>query len=112
MSEFLLVFRRDYTSPEAQPSTQALQDHLKHWADWLRSIAAQDKIAHPVIRFDSRGKIVTAGNVKPGPYRGGNESIGGVLALNVANYEEAIDVATGSPILDYGGTVEIRQIMQ
>ncbi|GAA4323499.1 hypothetical protein GCM10023149_24480 [Mucilaginibacter gynuensis] len=112
MSEFLLVFRRDYQTPELQPSPHALQNHLQHWANWFRSLAAQDKIAHPVIHFDGEGKVITGKKINPGPYRGVGGSIGGVLLLNAANYEEAIVIAGGSPILEYGGSIEIRLVLQ
>jgi len=112
MSEFLLVFRRDYRSPALQPSPEVLPDHLKHWADWFRSLAAQNKLAHPVIRFDADGKIVNSDKVRPGPYLYGKESIGGVMVLDVNSYEEAIELAEGCPVLEFGGTIEIRHALQ
>ena len=58
MNEFVLIFRRDFSTKETQPSPQELQDSLKLWQDWLGGIAAQDKLAKPLQRWDGEGKIV------------------------------------------------------
>ncbi|UOQ69435.1 hypothetical protein [Hymenobacter volaticus] len=76
MSEFLLVFRRDYSTPEIQPTQEHMREHVKHWADWFRSLAAQDKLAYPVRSYESSGKIVKHQEVASGPYTAEMNSIG------------------------------------
>ena len=111
MNEFLFVFRRDYTTPNLQPTPDQLQAHLKHWADWFRSLAVQDKLAYPVQRYDGQGKIIKGNETADGPYIDGNEKIGGVLLVKAADYEEAVRLAEGCPILELGGNVEVRQAL-
>ena len=109
MNEFVLIFRRDFSTKETQPSPQELQESLKLWQDWLGGIAAQDKLAKPLQRWDGAGKIVTTNKrVINGPYVEIKESIGGLIMIKAADYDEAVAIANGCPILDLGGNVEIR----
>lgn len=110
MNEFLLIFRRDFTNKEAQPSPEQMQQHLKKWQDWLGSIAAQDKLARPLQRWDTEGRVVRQNlNVVNGPYAEIKEAIGGMILVKAADYDEAVSIAHGCPVLEFGGNVEIRQ---
>jgi hypothetical protein len=109
MNEFLLIFRRDFASKEAQPSPEELQTSLKQWQDWFGGIAAQNKLARPLQRWDGEGRIVKPNKtVINGPYAEIKESIGGLIIVKAKDYEEAAEIAKGCPILQLGGNVEIR----
>jgi hypothetical protein len=109
MNEFILVFRRDYKTKELQPSDEEMQIHLKHWQDWFRSLAAQDILARPVQRLDTRGKLVKHDrSVTDGPYMEIKESIGGLIIIKAEDYQAAIKIAEGCPVLELGGNVEVR----
>jgi len=109
MSEFILIFRRDYKTKEIQPTPELMQDHLKHWAEWFTNLAANDMLARPVQRFDSAGRVVRKdNNVKTGPYVELRESIGGLVIVKANDYDEAVEIAESCPVLELGGNVEIR----
>jgi hypothetical protein len=109
MNEFLLIFRRDYISKEGQPSPEQLQASIKPWQDWLGGIAARDKLARPLQRWDAEGRIVQENKtVTNGPYAEIKEAIGGLISIKANDYDEAAEIAKGCPILQLGGTVEIR----
>jgi hypothetical protein len=109
MNDFLLIFRRDFASKEAQPSPEELQASLKQWQDWFGSIAAQNKLARPLQRWDGEGKVVKSNKtVMNGPYAEIKETIGGLIIIKANDYEEAAEIAKGCPILQLGGNVEIR----
>jgi len=108
MNEYLLVFRRDYKTKEIQPTLEAMQEHLTRWQVFFSSI--KKKIARPIQRFDPAGKIVTHDkSAADGPYAEVTQSIGGLVIVNAADYDEAVAIAQACPILDLGGTVEVRQ---
>ena len=110
MEEFLLIFRRDSTSKESQPSPEQLQNQLKQWQDWFKTLTAQNKLSRPLQRWDRDGKIVRADkHVINGPYAEIKEAIGGMIFVRAANYDEASEIAKGCPVLDIGGNVEIRK---
>jgi hypothetical protein len=109
MNEFLLVFRRDYKTKDIQPSPEELQAHLQKWRDWFGSLTAQDKLARPPQPWDRAGRVLKHDkSVTNGPYAEIKESIGGLVIIKAADYDEAVKIAEGSPILELGGTVEIR----
>ena len=109
MNEFLLIFRRDFSSKEAQSSPEQLQLSIKSWQDWFGGIAAQDKLARKLQRWDTKGIVVRENkNVTNGPYAEIKESIGGLIIIKVSDYDEAAEIAKGCPILKLGGNVEIR----
>jgi hypothetical protein len=110
MEEFLLIFRRDFATKEKQPSPEQMQNHLNEWQEWFRSLAAGNKLSRPLQRWDREGKVVRPGkDVINGPYAEIKESIGGMIFVKATDYDEAVEIAHGCPILRFGGNVEIRR---
>ena len=110
MEEFLLIFRRDVTTKENQPSPEQLQTQLKQWQDWFAKLTAQNKVSRPLQRWDRDGKIVRSDkDVINGPYVEIKEAIGGMCFVSAADYDEAVEIAKGCPVLELGGNVEIRR---
>lgn len=110
MKEFLLLFRRDFINKEAQPDNKEYVAHLDRWQEWFESLAAQDKLATAPQHWDRKGKVVKANkSVINGPYVEIKESIGGMIIIKADSYEEAAEIAQGCPILELGGSVEIRK---
>ncbi|MEJ2902496.1 YciI family protein [Pedobacter panaciterrae] len=109
MNDFLLIFRRDFTNKDAQPSPEELQNSIKAWQNWFGGIAAQNKLSRPLQRWDIAGKVVKSNkHVINGPFVEIKESIGGLIIVRAENYEEAVEIAQSCPILELGGNVEIR----
>ena len=110
MNDFLLIFRRDFQTAELQPSSVQMKEHLQQWQDWYRDLAAQDRLARPLQRWDSDGRVLKADKtVTDGPFAEIKETIGGLILIKAASYDEAVEIAEASPILRLGGTVEIRK---
>ena len=108
MNEFLLIFRRDYTTKALQPTAEQLQIHLKHWDDWFAYLTDKDILARPVKKLDAGGVLLGNNTETNGPYRKMNESIGGFIIIKATDYEAAIKIAEGCPVLELGGSVEVR----
>lgn len=113
MKEFLLVFRRDVQSETIQISAEQMQAMTKPWQDWMGGLAAQNKLANRGNRLASEGKVVKPGNVVVnGPYVELKEALGGYIMVKAANLDEATELAKNCPILNVGGSVEVRAIVQ
>lgn len=107
MSEFVLIFRRDYKTAEIQPSPEQFQEHLKHWQDWFGSLA--DILTRPIQRIEPDGRISGQFNsVQTGPYIEVKDSIGGLVFIKADDYDAAVEIAKTCPILELDGSVEIR----
>ena len=110
MEEFVLFFRRDIKTKEAQPSPEQMQAAVKKWQDWTGSVAAQNKLAGTGPRLHPEGKVVRPNDVVTnGPYAEIKEAIGGFMRIKASDYDDAVSIAKMCPILEWGGSVEIRK---
>lgn len=109
MNEFLIVIHRDLTSKDAKPSPEQMQAAIKPFQDWIGGIAAQNKLVTPPKRWESEGRVIGQNHVVTnGPYAEIKESIGGMLTIRASDYDEAVEIAKGCPIIQWGAKVEIR----
>jgi len=109
MNEFLLVIHRDMISKDASPSPEQMQAAIKPFQDWIGGIAAQNKLAQPPKRWDGGGRVIKQNNtVTNGPYAEIKESIGGIILIRANDYDDAVEIAKGCPVLQWGAVVEVR----
>jgi hypothetical protein len=86
-----------------------MQQSIKPFQDWIGGIAAQNKLVAPPRRWDLTGRVVKQDNVVlNGPYAEIKESVGGMFFIRANDYEEAVEIAQGCPIIKWGAVVEIR----
>ena len=111
MKEFLLIFRRDFKSPEAQPSAEQMQAMMRKWQDWMGSIAARNKLSDRGNRLESAGSVVRQNGVMDGPYVEVKEGIGGYTIIKADSLQDASEISKGCPVLLVGGSVEVREII-
>jgi hypothetical protein len=111
MKEFMMIFRNDYR-PDLSSSPEQMQEIMKSWMDWMGSMAAQNKLSSPGNRLGAEGKTVKPGNIiTDGPYVEIKESVGGYIIVKANSIEEAAEMAKGCPILQVGGNVEVRNVI-
>ena len=112
MKEFVLIFRMDIISREAQPKPEQMKIYMEDWMKWINDIS-------------SRGQLVQGGNhlspnsakvVRPkneiinGPYTVNKESVAGYIIVKAKDIDEAVLMAKKCPILQGEGTsVEVRE---
>ena len=110
MKDFLLIYRMDYTLAQQRTMEEA-QAMTKKWMDWIGSIAAQNKLVDRGNRLEVTGKVVKPGNVVTnGPFTDIKESLGGYSLIRAEDYEAAVELAKGCPVLTVGGNVEVREV--
>jgi hypothetical protein len=115
MQEFLLVIHRDFTSANPTPTPDQMKEAMKPYQDWIGAIAAQNKLVAPPKRWDVGGRVIKHVKMKDevtsGPYVEMKESIGGLLLIKAKDYDEAVEIAKGCPIIKYGAVVEVRMVI-
>jgi len=114
MKEFLLIYRREATAnaDSAQWSPERIQALRKPWQDWMGGLAAQNKLIDRGNRLDGDGSVVKSNNiVTNGPYVEMKEAVGGYSVIRAKDLKEASELAKGCPILQVGGSVEVRTIL-
>jgi hypothetical protein len=109
MNEFLIAIHRDLTSKHPAPSPEQMKEAMQPYQEWIAGIAAQDKLVAPPKRWDIEGRVISkAKKVHEGPYAEDTVSIGGLFLIMAKDYEEAVTIAKGCPIIKYGAIVEVR----
>jgi hypothetical protein len=108
--EFALLFRQpsfDYSSISADEMAAL----TKKWADWATGIARDGHLVNNGIRLDPSGKVLKAGGlVTEGPFVETREILGSFVIIKAPSMDDAITLAHGCPVLERGGSVEIRPI--
>ena len=113
MSKFVLMFRMDITSKEAQPTPEQIEIYLEQWGKWINDIATQNKLADGGNHLSTEGRVLRSNNViTNGPYTEKGESIAGYIIIKATNFDEAVKIAKACPILQGDGTsVEVRKVV-
>lgn len=111
MSEFVYLYRGGRRPESAAEGEQVMQK----WSTWLQDLAAKGHIKDQGQPLAPEGKVVRgkgAGAVTDGPYPESKDLVGGYTLVEAKDLGQAADLADGCPILEAGGLVEVRPVMQ
>lgn len=111
MEKFMFIFQGGM-SPDSSP--EQMQAQMGKWMAWIEKLnkANQYVSGEPLL---PGGKLVTGANgksVTDGPYTEGKEVVGGFFIINAENMEEAVALTKDYPDYEYGGSVQVRQVMK
>lgn len=110
MKQFLLVFRSGFNDI-AKRTPEEAQAVTLQWMDWIKTIAAENKLVDRGNRLTESGKVLKSKDIViNGPYTEIKESIGGYTLIKAESYDDAVNLSKGCPIFNAGGSVEIREI--
>lgn len=108
MEKFMLIFHGGI-SHAASP--EQMQDNMSKWLAWVDKLAKAGIYAsgEPLL---PGGKSVSKSGVTDGPYTEGKEVVGGYFIINASNMDEAVALCNDYPDYEYGGTIQVRQVMK
>lgn len=111
MKDYVLMFRMDITTVQAQPTPEQMKLYMEQWMKWVSGIASRRQLADGGNHFSQEGKVLKPHNtITDGPYTAGRESVAGYLIVLAKDMNEAVSIAENCPILAGEGTsVEIRE---
>jgi len=109
MAQFMLLL---YDDPSKWPqlSPEEMQKATEKFMAWGQKAFTRDgkRLA------DDPGKVMRSRNgqtrTSDGPYSETKEVLGGYYTIEAANYDEAVRLCADHPTLEYGGTIEVRQL--
>ena len=108
MEDFLLIFRKPGADPRELPEAE-VKRNIEKWTAWFNSKAAEGRLTDMLLRLDQSGKVLKAnGVITDGPFVETRERLLGVIVVSASSLEEATAIAGGCPILQLGGSVEVR----
>jgi hypothetical protein len=91
-------------------SPDDLQTAMEKYGAWRKKSFVVD--AHRLT--DDPGKVMRSSQgqlrATDGPYSETKEVLGGYYTIEASSYEEAVERSRDHPHLEYGGTLEVRQV--
>jgi hypothetical protein len=88
---------------------------MARWQAWFKDMTEKGQLKNRGLPLDrSSGRVVgpKKKTVTDGPYVESKEVVGGFSIIEARDLARAADIASGCPILDIGGSVEVRPVMQ
>ena len=110
MDEFMLIFRHEAATDKVSP--EQMQVWMQQTMNWIEGIAAQNKyVGGNGLPFKGARVVHHNNIVTNGPFGDIKETLGGYIIVKAENFEEAVEFAKGSPVLQGpGNTIEVRKI--
>jgi hypothetical protein len=108
MSEFTFLYRG--SDPTASP--EQMQKAMQKWIAWFKELTAKGHIKDPGHPLEKTGKVVKGQqkSVHDGPYAEAKDVVGGYTLIEAKDLAQAVELSKGCPILDVGGSVEVRPV--
>ena len=112
MNEFVLLFRLDLLTKEAQPTPEQLKMYMKEYQKWVDGIISQNQFVGGK-GLSTEGRDLRSNHVlTDAPFAEIKESIAGYVIIKAKDLDEAVRLAKDCPILlGEGNSVEVRQIV-
>jgi hypothetical protein len=113
MPKYMLLLH-DNPSAFANVSPEDMQKVIEKYMKWGAKLRAAGVMKAGEKLTDEPGKVMRRRpdqvRVTDGPYSESKEVLGGFYILEAASYEKAVEYAQDCPQLEYGGTIEVRQV--
>ena len=113
MPKYMLLLH-DNPAAFANVSPNDMQKVVEKYIAWGKKLREAGVMKAGDKLTDEPGKLMRRKDnqvrVTDGPYSESKELLGGYYMIEAASYDQAIDYARDCPQLDYGGTIEVRQV--
>ena len=113
MSEFLFLFRvSEAGQREAMGTPERAQRSLQTWLAWIRDLEATGHLKSRGQPLEPTGKVVRGKKkvVTDGPYMEAKDLLLGFIVIEALDLDQAVELSRGCPIVEGGGSVEIRPV--
>ena len=115
MSQFLYLYRMtDASRQAAMGSPEHAQQSMQRWMIWMRELDTKGHLKDRGQPLERTGKVVRGQqkSVTDGPYLEAKDLVGGFTLVEARDIDQAVELSRGCPILDGGGSVEVRPVMK
>ena len=114
MSEYVLLYRNTPEARDAAMGTpESARQSMVKWRRWIDDMTAKGQLKNVGLPLQPPGRVVRGPGkaVSDGPYAETKEVIGGFSVIEAKDFAQAAQIASGCPILENGGSVEVRPVM-
>ena len=115
MSEYVFLYRSTNQSHrEAMGSPEKAQQSMQKWREWFKDMTDKGHLKNLGQPLDRVGKVIEGKRktVTDGPYAETKDIIGGYTLVEAKDLDQAAELASNCPVLEVGGSVEVRPVMQ
>jgi hypothetical protein len=111
MSEFVFLYRPPQ-GPSLSP--EELAAVMPKWMSWMKQLDENGHLTAAGNPLERTGKIVKGRGkaVTDGPFAEAKDLINGFSLIRAKDLNQAAELAKGCPMLERGGAVEVRPVMQ
>jgi len=108
MSDFTFLYR----GRDTNASPEQMQKTLEKWRAWFKQLGENGHLKDPGHPLENAGRVVKGKqkSVTDGPFAEAKDVIGGFTLIQARDLEQATELSKGCPILEVGGSVEVRPI--
>lgn len=113
MSEYVLLYRNTAEArDQAMGTPERARESMVKWRAWLDKMAAKGELKNVGLPLLGTGRVVRGPTrkVTDGPFMETKEIIGGFSIVEARDLAHAAEIASGCPILEGGGSVEVRPV--
>ena len=113
MSDFVFLFRAtEADNREHMGTPEAAQRSMQAWLVWVRDLEAKGHLADAGQPLDRGGKVVRGKKkvITDGPYAESKDLVLGFMVVRARDLAQAVELASGCPMLDGSGSVEVRPV--
>lgn len=114
MPNYMLLLYDD-PSTWKKMSPEEIQRGFEKYFAWREKLRHQEILVGSAKLADQPGKVVRGKDkirVTDGPYSETKEVLGGYFTIEAPNYASAIEQCRDRPHLEYGGTIEVREVQK
>lgn len=114
MSQFLYLYRMTAAArQQAMGAPEQAQQNMQRWMAWMADLEARGHLKDRGQPLEQTGKVVRGQkSVTDGPYTEAKDLVGGFTIVEARDIDQAAVLAEGCPILEGGGSVEVRPVMK
>ena len=115
MSQFLYLYRSTDTSrQDAMGTPERAQQSMQRWMAWMNDLDKKGHLKDRGQPLERTGKVIRGQQktVTDGPFTEAKDLVGGFTLVEARDIDHAVELSRGCPILDGGGSVEVRPVMK
>jgi len=114
MSQYVLLYRSTNEQSRAAMGTpEQAEKSMAKWRAWIGDMKGRKQLTDVGMPLDRTGMVIAGAQklVTDGPYTETKEVVGGFSIIEAWDLAQAVKIASGCPILEGGGSVEVRPVM-
>lgn len=108
MKKFILLIKGEDKFSQLSPAE--MQATIERYSAWAGRLRSENRLVDAE-GLDSAVRILKGDVVTDGPFPETKEMVGGYYIYNATDFDEATAIAKDCPALGYGGSIELRPVM-